>query len=31
VLTDAGAKATLSDFRDAGLWDHLRPRRKPAA
>ena len=31
VLTDAGAKATLSDFRDAGLWDYLRPRRKPAA
>jgi HAD superfamily hydrolase (TIGR01509 family) len=31
VLKRAGAEATLSDFRDAGLWDYLRPRRKPAA
>jgi beta-phosphoglucomutase len=34
VLTDAGAQAVLSDFRDAVLWDHLQDQvggRPPAA
>jgi HAD superfamily hydrolase (TIGR01509 family) len=31
VLRDAGADATVLDFRDRGLWDHLRARLKPAA
>src|SRR5215212_868244 len=30
-LEQAGADATLPDFRDAVLWDYLRERRQPAA